>query len=274
VESSVRAARKNGPLGDFLRARRALVDPTDVGIGGTRRRRVIGLRRDELAQLANISVHYYTRLEQGKHAAASRSVLDSLATALLLPPAERAYLHRLAGVERVDRLAREVQARPETIRLLDALGTTPAFVLGPNMDILATNAAAESWQPDDHGGRVNAIRWLLGARAAVRLFGEDRTGIATELIGMLRLHAGRKPTHPGIQRVVGELSSSSAFFRRVWAENAVSIGGQQRGHLREAGAAELVAETLAVQLAEDQTVLVFIPRSQSLSAVQFPPTTD
>jgi hypothetical protein len=84
----------------------------------------------------------------------------------------------------------------------------------------------------------------------------------------------RKPTHPGIQRVVGELSSSSAFFRRVWAENAVSIGGQQRGHLREAGAAEAVAETLAVQLAEDQTVLVFIPRSQSLSAVQFPPSTD
>ncbi|NMO55884.1 helix-turn-helix domain-containing protein [Actinoplanes sp. TBRC 11911] len=268
MEASLRAVRKNGPLGDFLRARRALVDPRDVGIGDTQRRRVIGLRRDELAQLANISVHYYTRLEQGKHAAASRSVLDSLATALRLPPAERAYLHRLAGVERVGRATRDVEVRPETIRLLDALGTAPAFVLGPNMDILATNAAAGSLYPDDRG---NAIQWLLGARAT-RLFGEDRTEIATELIGMLRLHAGRKPTHPGIQRVVGELTSSSALFRKVWAEHAVSIGGRrlERGPRRESG----TAETLAVKLAEDQTVLVFIPRSQSLAAVQFPPSAD
>jgi transcriptional regulator with XRE-family HTH domain len=266
--------RKNGPLGDFLRARRALVDPREVGLDDTERRRVIGLRRDELAQLANISVHYYTRLEQGKHAAASLSVLDSLATALLLPPAERAYLHRLAGVEGV---GREVAVRPETVRLMDALGTTPGFVLGPNMDILATNAAAELlYRDDDQEKPDNMIQWLLFRRAATRLFGEDRIEIAAELIGMLRLHAGRKPAHSGIGRVVGELTYRSAFFRKMWAENAVSIGGRrlERVHRRDSGTAERIAETLAVKLAEDQTVLVFLLSNESISAVQFSPSTD
>lgn len=251
---------RNKALGDFLRARRALVDPREVGFGMTWRRRVNGLRREEMAQLANISVHYYTHLEQGKHPSAPSGVLDAIATALLLPTAERAQLHRLAGTDRGDirAAADDVEVRPETIRLLDALGRSPSFVLAPNMDILAANAAAVDLCTPPVPR--NAIHWLLFHPDTGRLFGDGRTEVAAALIAILRRHAGRRHTHPGVGPVVEQLAASSEFFRRVWAEHVVSNDGQRLERSDRAGAGAV--ETLAVKLAEDRTVLVFIPSGQ------------
>lgn len=243
-----------------------MVDPLEAGISSTRRRRVSGLRREELARLARISVPYYTRLEQGKHATASQAVLESLATALRLPPTDRAYLHQLAkaagtpGAPRVP----ETRAGSETIRLLNALDGAPGVLLGPNMDILAVNAAAVSFcqvagLPEPAG--LNAIRWQLFDPQAQRLFGDDWADITAELIGMLRLQAGREPGHPAIARVVDELDRSSEFFRRVWAEHKVSVGIRRPLRMRrpDGVAIEMVVETLSVNFARDQTVLVFVP---------------
>ncbi|WP_396027484.1 helix-turn-helix transcriptional regulator [Actinoplanes sp. TBRC 11911] len=248
-----------------MRSRRAMVDPQEVGITSTRRRRVAGLRREELARLAKISVPYYTRLEQGKHTTASHAVLESLATALRLPPADRAYLHQLAeaggaaGAPRVP----ETPVGPETLRLLDALDRVPGILLGPNMDILAVNPAARSFcqatTPEPVG--LNAIRWQLFDPRARELFGDDWAAVTAELIGMLRLQAGRAPGHPAITRLVDELDRSSEFFRRVWAEHKVSVGIRRELRMRrpDGTATEMTVETLSVNFARDQTVLLFVP---------------
>lgn len=243
-----------------------MVDPQDAGITGTRRRRVSGLRREELARLAKISVPYYTRLEQGKHPTASHAVLESLATALRLPPADRAYLHQLAkaGGAAGDPQVPETRVGSETIRLLNALDAVPGVLLGPNMDILAFNPAARSFcqvggTPEPAG--LNAIRWQLFAPEARELFGEDWAAVTAELIGMLRLQAGREPGHPAIARVVDELDRSSEFFRRVWAEHKVSVGIRRplRMYRPDGAATEMIVETLSVNFAKDQTVLLFVP---------------
>ncbi|RKR91320.1 Xre family transcriptional regulator [Micromonospora pisi] len=258
--------RKNSPLGEFLRSRRASVGPEEVGVTSIRRRRVSGLRREELARLAGVSVDYYTRLEQGRHATASYAVLESIATALLLTPAERAYLHRLAKVPGTIRspAPQNMRVRPETIALLNALGTTPGVVLGPNLDVLATNAAARRLYGDLDAlaaAERNAIHWMLFHPDAERLHGDEWAEVAAEMIGMLRLRAGRALAHPDVRRLVQELGASSAFFRKVWAEQTVSTGSRAIKHFQhpEAGAIELIVESLTVKHAEDQTVVVLMP---------------
>jgi transcriptional regulator with XRE-family HTH domain len=237
-----------------------------VGIVVTRRRRVTGLRREELAKLAKISVPYYTRLEQGKHATASHSVLESIATVLQLPPGDRAYLHQLATSGDVlhSPEAPEVTVGPETIRLLDALGGAPALVLGPNMDLVATNAAARSFCRDSDGSRgdrLNAIRWQLFHPDARRLFGEDWAPVTAELIGMLRLRAGRDPAYPGMQRLIREAAAHNELFRQVWGEQKVSVGLRRALRMTRpgGGTSEMLVETLTVNFATAQTVIVFLP---------------
>jgi transcriptional regulator with XRE-family HTH domain len=115
------AARPNAELGEFLRSRRARLEPGEAGVISARRRRVQGLRREELAALAGMSVDYYTRLEQGRHASASPGVLDAIARALRLPAADRAYLHRLAQPAE-PKTETPAVVRPETRQLMRALG--------------------------------------------------------------------------------------------------------------------------------------------------------
>lgn len=145
-------------LGEFLRARRARLNPADFGLPGARRR-VPGLRREELAQLAGISADYYTRLEQGRATNASPSILDALGRVLGLDVDERAHLTRLAHPARGP--VPQVKVRPALRWLLDSLENVPAFVLGRRMDLLAWNSLAGALLPDAlaHGNLMRSCSW-------------------------------------------------------------------------------------------------------------------
>ncbi|RKN20870.1 XRE family transcriptional regulator [Micromonospora musae] len=260
------AIRPNAALGDFLRSRRARLDPTEAGVVSARRRRVPGLRREELAALAGMSVDYYTRLEQGRHSAASPGVLDAIARALHLPEADRKYLHRLA--EPAPPQGDPVPVRPETRALMRALGPTPAVLINASMDVLAMNPAGrrlyagfDAMPPHER----NSIRYMLTAPGARELHGEDWTAITAEMIGILRLRTGRKPLVGGARGLVDDMTASSDLFRRVWQDQTVSLADRRRKifHHPQAGRIELAVESLMVQHAEGQILIVLSPEPGS-----------
>jgi transcriptional regulator with XRE-family HTH domain len=249
-------------LGQFLQSRRVRVSPADVGLYQGRRRRVQGLRREELAGLAGLSTDYYARLEQGRHSHPSPGVLDAVADVLRLSPAERDYLQHLARP--AAKPVRGQAVRPETMKVMWALGATPAALVGPRMDILASNSAARRLYADFDAmpaGQRNAIRWMLSAPRARELHGDDWAAVASELIGMLRLRFGRQPQDAAARRLVAELSAESGFFRRVWSDQAVSAGNRpvKRFHHPEAGTIDAAVEILNVTHSYDQHLVVLVP---------------
>jgi transcriptional regulator with XRE-family HTH domain len=213
-------------LGDFLRARRGRLRPQDVGLEPGGRRKVSGLRREELALLAGLSTDYYQRMEQGREVRPSDDVLDALAAALELDDTGRRHLFALARAAR-----RPAPARPErhpehvpesTRRLLRTMGT-PAVVLGRHLDVLAYNDLAvallgdpESLAPD----RPNMLMAMFQDPDA-RDRCTDWESMALDYIGMLRAAVAADPTHPRAIEVVGELSIRSGEFRRLWARHDV-----------------------------------------------------
>lgn len=207
-------------LGTFLRARRELVRPEDVGLPEGGRRRVPGLRREELAMLAGVSSDYYIRLEQGRERHPSEHVLESLARVLRLDDDATAYLLELArapGVRRRRARAPE-RVRPELARLLDGWTGTPAFVFGRCMDVLAANALAEAL----YGRRLrgeNLVRSMFLDPGA-RTFYPEWESVVRESVATLRASAG-DPDDPRLVELVGELSLKSEDFRRLWARHDV-----------------------------------------------------
>jgi transcriptional regulator with XRE-family HTH domain len=261
--------RPNAALGDFLRSRRARLDPGEAGLISTRRRRVEGLRREELAALAGMSVDYYTRLEQGRHASASPGVLDAIARALRLPEADRAYLHRLA--EPAPRKTETpAVVRPETRHLIQALDPAPAALLGYDLSVLAVNRAARVLFTDYEAlppGERNAVHWMLTDPAARELHGDDWTAIVSEMIGIMRLRTGRKGPRGETRRLVDELLVSNDLFRRVWNDQTVSLADRSRKRLRHprAGLVEFGVESLQVRYSTEQVLVVLTPEPGSES---------
>ncbi|MFJ4782340.1 helix-turn-helix transcriptional regulator [Streptomyces sp. NPDC088794] len=257
---------RNEDLGDFLRARRAAIDPQRLGIHDATPRRVPGLRREELAALAGVSVDYYTRLEQGRPITPSDSVLDALANALQLDPAERSYLHtvarRPAGGRR--RTSRSVQkVRPGVHALLARLGDTPAFVLGRRTDILASNRMARALLADFDAMPVrerNAVRWVMLDEAARSLFADDWEKVATIFVGTLRMDAARHPDDTRTAELVGELSIKSDRFLRWWAGQKVVEPSHDTKVLRHpiVGRLTLHTEALTFPGDPDQTLFTFL----------------
>lgn len=207
-------------LGTFLRARRSRLRPQDVGLEPGGRRKVPGLRREELALLAGLSTDYYQRMEQGRQVRPSDDLLDALASALNLDEQERRHLFALADAVR--RGAPRPSADPEevpasTLHLLRSMAT-PAFVLSRHLDVLAWNDYAEALL-----GKADSLppgqRNLL---VALFMHPEMRTrcvhweGFAVQYIGMLRATIAADPSHPRGTAIVGELSIRSAEFRRLW----------------------------------------------------------
>jgi len=184
-------------LSDFLRSRRARLRPEDVGLPDYGRRRVPGLRREELAQLAGVSVDYYVRLEQGRDIHPSDSVLDAIAGALRLSDDERAHLFALVRPRRRPRRRVPQRVRPGVQRLLDSAGV-PAFVLGRRMDVLAANALANALIPGTH----NMLRHVFLDEAS-RLLYPEWDAIAAETVAYLRLIAGDDPADPAAGRAGG-----------------------------------------------------------------------
>ncbi|WP_107052694.1 helix-turn-helix domain-containing protein [Streptomyces sp. NRRL S-1448] len=245
-------------LGSFLRARRGRVAPEDVGLAGGRRRRVRGLRREELAQLAGISVDYYVRLEQGRNTQPSPEVLDALADALGLDAAERRHLATLADARRGP--APTVRVSPGLQRMLDAMGGLPAFATNHRLDVVAWNdlgAELIGGLADPVRRDRNNARYLFRDPASQELHPEwqDR---AAEAVGQLRVAAGRYPEDTELAGLLSELATHSAEFRRIWDSGEVVMCGAGRKRLRHpvAGLLTLDYETLHVPAAPGETGLV------------------
>jgi transcriptional regulator with XRE-family HTH domain len=261
-------------LGSFLRTRRAALTPAAAGLPGTERRRVPGLRREELAQLAGVSVDYYIRLEQGRGSHPSAGVLDALARALGLDETETAYMHTLAATPAVRRRARPERVRPELQRILDALMPTPAYVLGRRMDVLAWNDMAARLVGDFAAmppEARNRVRHVVLDPAARALYVEWER-VAQESVAHLRLVAAHHPDDPALAALVGELSVRSEHFRRWWADHHVrekSHGCKLLAH-PIVGRLELTWEALAVGDNPDLRLVVYTaePGSPSATALE------
>ena len=213
---------------DFLTTRRARITPQQAGLpayGGNRR--VAGLRREEVAMLAGVSVDYYTRLERGSLHGASDSVLEALAQALRLDEAERAHLFDLARAAhapaRAARKTTRPQVRPAVQRILDAMITAPAYLRNGRMDILAANRLGRAlYSPlfDDPAQPPNHARFIFLNPAAAEFFA-DWQRAAQDTVALLRTEAGRNPYDRAVSGLIGELSTRSEAFRQLWAAHNV-----------------------------------------------------
>jgi transcriptional regulator with XRE-family HTH domain len=222
---------------DFLSTRRARITPQQAGLpayGGNRR--VKGLRREEVAMLAGVSVDYYVRMERGSLAGASESVLNALAEALRLDEAERAHLFALARESgasgRAPRRTTPASVRPAVQQVLDAMTDAPAWVRNGRHDIVAMNPLARALYSlvlASPRRPANTTRFVYLDPAAPEFF-VDYDRIANDAAAMLRLEAGRNPHDKALIELVGELSTRSELFRRRWASHDVQFhrSGQKR----------------------------------------------
>jgi transcriptional regulator with XRE-family HTH domain len=214
----------------FLSSRRAKITPGQAGLTSyNRNRRVPGLRRSEVADLAGVSVEYYAQLERGNLAGASDSVLDALARALHLDEAEQQHLAALARAasptSRTQRKPAAPQVRPSVARVLEQMTDIPAWVGNGRGDVLAANLLAEAlYAPmfDEPVRPANHARFIfLSPRA--RDFWRDWDRIASDTVAMLRTEAGRDPYDKALTDLVGELSTRSDEFRTRWASHDVRL---------------------------------------------------
>jgi transcriptional regulator with XRE-family HTH domain len=207
------------PLSQYLRARRALVRPEDAGLPRGRRRRVAGLRREELAMLAGISPNYYLRLEQGRDRRPSAQVIDALARALQLDGDATAFLHSLARQE-PPRDRSQVERAPASMEwLIHSWFDTPAFVHDRRMDILAANRLALALTPALRPG-ANAVRVMFMDSDHRRLY-DDWKAAARATTARLRVLVGRDVDDPRLCELVRELSEHSDEFRSLWARHDI-----------------------------------------------------
>jgi transcriptional regulator with XRE-family HTH domain len=217
---------RRAELSEFLRTRRARLKPEDVGLPDYgRHRRVPGLRREELAQLAGVSVAYYTRLEQGNGRNVSAEVLDSIARALRLTDAEHAHLTHLAKPKQHKRkpVARTQQVRVALRQLLDSMDGVPAYITGRRTDVLAWNSMAASLFGDWAELPAQERNWarLVFLRPEYRELFVEWDQKASDIVSYLRMDAGCHPDDPRLSSLVGELSVKSEEFRRLWATHDV-----------------------------------------------------
>jgi transcriptional regulator with XRE-family HTH domain len=240
---------KNAELQAFLRTRRARVQPADVGIETAGHRRVPGLRREEVAMLAGVSLDYYARLEQGRNLQPSDQVLDAIARALRLTDVERDYLHnvvRLAVPASTPSAAPAVSEPDQGLRLMLDSIQVPAFVSDVRGDVLAMNRMGEALFP---GLRPAASfpRWLFLEPSARGLFAEWEM-IARSSVAVLRETAGRYPRDTALYGLIGELSVVSPEFRAWWADHEVDGRCRGRKRLRHPVVGEIVVHTETLQL--------------------------
>ncbi|MFJ6662101.1 helix-turn-helix domain-containing protein [Streptomyces sp. NPDC091377] len=245
----------------FLRARRAQVSPRQLGLASEGARKVAGLRREEVADRAGISVDYYTRLEQGRLPAPSEGVLDALAHALLLDEDQRDYLRQLADLAPARRRRTRPRVVPAPVRkVLADLRTTPAVVLGRFMDVLAWNDLAAELLCDFAAvpeKRRNFL-WLTFLDPALRERLPDWDLSAGECVAYLRMDAGRYPSDPRLSELVTELSATESDFRHWWTAHQVS--GKSFGSKRilhpVVGEVRLDWQILTVAQERDQFLVV------------------
>jgi transcriptional regulator with XRE-family HTH domain len=259
-------------LGAFLRARRSELSPSDVDLpeGGTQRR-VAGLRREEVAQLAAISTDYYTRLEQGRiHPSAP--VLASLARVLRLDDDQRTYMHELAGTNTAATKSRRRAAqkvKPYMQRVLDHITDAPAIVMTPTHDILAWNPLAAALMVDfsEIPERERNFMRLLFTDPRMRSLYPDWEGLARAVVSYIRMEAARKPDDPRLAELVGDLSIKDAQFRQWWAGTHVALKrrGTRTYNHPVVGEITLDWDALTSDAEPDQQLIVYTPAPGSRS---------
>ncbi|MBX9365651.1 helix-turn-helix transcriptional regulator [Streptomyces sp. WAC04114] len=267
----------DGELGDFLRSRRARIRPEEVGLPSYGRRRVPGLRREEVAQLAGVSVDYYVRLEQGRGPGApsrtrsggvSDAVLDAIARVLRLDEAEHEYLRAVARPRRQDGHGPAApRVRPGVQSLLDGMDRHPAYVLDHRMDVLAWNPLADAVLGLGDAGDLSLPRRLFLDPASRELY-PDWAEVTAQMVAHLRLQAGHHPGDPATGKIVAELARASEEFRRLWVDHLVKPCDHGVKLLRHpvAGLLTLPYETLTIPAAPDQTIVVYAPEPGSETA--------
>ncbi|MFI6322713.1 helix-turn-helix transcriptional regulator [Nonomuraea sp. NPDC050556] len=218
-------------LAEFLRTRRARILPKDVGLPQNGARRTPGLRRQEVAQLAGMSIDYYIRLEQGRGPHPSRQVLGALCRALMLSTDERDHLFRLAGQPLEPRRLRG-DVPEGIVNLVAFLEEVPAFVLDAKYDILAWNPMASAIMGDldsQPASDLNVIRWVFRSPDLAQSLGdEEKSRFARAAVADLRVAAGRYADDPGIQALVTEMLALSPEFAALWAKHEVVVRREQR----------------------------------------------
>ncbi|MER7689795.1 helix-turn-helix transcriptional regulator [Streptomyces sp. NPDC097610] len=265
-------------ISKFLTSRRARLTPTKAGLpafGG--RRQVSGLRRSEVAQLAAISVEYYTRLERGNVRGVSEEILDSLATALQLDDVERAHLAALVRASNAphrttDRDGGTAHVRASLQQILDAMTGAAAFVRNAHLDILATNQLARALYADaldTTGQPPNLARFVFGDPRARRFY-RDWDGIAHDAVGSLRTEAARTPGNADLADLIDELATHSAEFAMRWDAHDVEYyrSGQQRFHHHTVGDLDLDYDALEIPADPGLTIVTYTvaPASPCTSA--------
>jgi transcriptional regulator with XRE-family HTH domain len=263
---------------EFLMSRRAKVSPEAAGVVGGANRRVPGLRRSEVAILAGVSVEYYAKLERGAIGGASASVLDAVARALQLDDTERAHLFDLAraadGVPSSGRprrrTARSSAPRPSLQWALSAITDGVAFVRDQRQDLLATNVLGRAFYSPviGDGGRTPNLARFQFLDPAARDFYPDWDLFAEMCVAIMRAEAGRDPHDKGLQDLVGELSTRSETFRRLWGAHDVRThgSGTKRFHHPVVGDLSLAYEELAITAEPGQVLLVYTAEPGSPSA--------
>ncbi|MBU7597960.1 helix-turn-helix transcriptional regulator [Streptomyces sp. P38-E01] len=254
-------------LAAFLRARRARLRPEDVGLPVSGRRRVPGLRREEVAILAGVSTDYYMRLEQGRERHPSEQVLQALAGALHLDEEAADHLRRLVpSTERRPRDKRRAErAGPGLLGLLDRWNDTPAFVLGGTLDFLARNRLAEALHSDF--ARTDNLARMTFLDPAAHGFFRPWDRAAAAVVSELHRAAGLLADDPRLRALVGELSLTSVEFRSLWSRHDVRGKGGGAKLLRHSavGELELRYESFSVNSAVGQQLVVYQAESGSSS---------
>lgn len=250
-------------LAEFLRAMRARLAPRDVGLPDVGRRRTPGLRRQEVAQLAAVSIDWYIRLEQGRVGVPGTAVLDALAEALRLTPSERQHLHLVARGEAPPIAYAPVPVADSLRVLLDGMPLWPAYVVDFRMDVLAWNAAASALFGEDFGtGEAANTAWLLFAPGSrLRAAQLDWKRVARETVGNLRAQSARHPDDHRLAALVAELRSVSVEFAAWWDDHTVRTRSHGTKRLRHASAGDLTVryDVLATCDGSEQYLVAVTP---------------
>lgn len=264
----------------FLGSRRARLTPDEVGLPpSTGRRRVAGLRRDEVAVLAGVSSEYYARLERGNLAGASDAVLAALAAALRLDDAERQHLHNLARAaspsspRRRTTSKKSAAIREPLLRILDAMSTTPAHLYNSRADIVGSNALArELLLPIFDFARTtqsvpNSARFTFLDPAGSHFY-PDWGLVSRDVVAALHAAVGHDPYDKSLTDLIGELSSRSTAFRTLWATHDVRVHrtGIKRMRHPDVGLIELEFEVLQVSHEQGLVLVVFTAAPGSAAA--------
>ncbi len=252
-------------LRDFLQTRRARLTPEEVGLPGRGHRRVPGLRREEVAQLAGVSTDYYVRLEQGRPVNVSDQVLDAIARALRLPPNELAHLYALARPDRKRKVREPGPIRHSLRLMLDGLDA-PALISDYTTRVLAANALGRAVFQTDGQTRERAWYFFLDPNA--RNFFPNWAEDAVTLVSELRVQTGRRPNDPRLTALVGELSIKSDEFRALWAKHPVSdkTHGVKSVNHPVVGRIDLSYDRLTLADDDDASLYVYTVEPGSVSA--------